>query len=197
MTADDELIDRMLAGEPSDEEAAAFQQWLKTPANLQRFALRAELHSNLRQSLRRRKIQARAMEANNDASAIASALAPQKHRTPVFRSPKVLLTTAIGLATAACLLVAFSWPPRNDHPASVDRVAASVVRNVGGLLTKGDRQWDDPQLTMGAYELRKGLLNLRFGGGVMVYVEAPARFDAVSDKRVVLHSGRLSATVPV
>ena len=35
-----------------------------------------------------------------------------------------------------------------------------------------------------------------FDGGVMVYVEAPARFDAVSDKRVMLHSGRLSASVP-
>jgi len=40
------------------------------------------------------------------------------------------------------------------------------------------------------------LLHLQFGGGVMVYLEAPARFDAVSDSRVVLHSGRLSATVP-
>ncbi|QDV40625.1 FecR protein [Stieleria neptunia] len=197
MTVDDELIDRMLSGEPSDEEVAAFQQWLKTPANLQRFALRAELHSDLRQSLRRRQIQAKALEANNDASAIAPALASQKHQPPSFRSPKVLLTMAVGLATAACLLIAFLGPHRGDHPASVGRVAASVVRNVGALLTKSDRQWDDPQLPVGDYELRKGLLNLQFGGGVMVYVEAPARFDAVSDKRVVLHSGRLSATVPL
>ncbi|MCS7469999.1 FecR domain-containing protein [Stieleria sp. ICT_E10.1] len=196
MSFDDEFIDRMLEGEVSDEEATDFQSWLQVPENLQRFALRAELHSDLRQSLRRRQIQAQALEAKNGASKLAPALAPPKHQTPMFRSPKVLLTIATGLVTAACLLIAFLWSHRGDQPASVDHVAASVVRNVGGLLTKGDRQWDDPQLTTGGYELRKGLLNLRFGGGVMVYVEAPARFDAVSDRRVMLYSGRLSATVP-
>ncbi len=196
MTVDDELIDRMLSGEPSYEEAAAFQEWLKTPANLQRFAFRAELHADLRQSLRRRHIQARALEASNDASAFAPASAPQKHPAPVFRSTKMLLTMATGLVTAACLLIGFLWPRRSDHPAPAVNVTASVVRNVSGLLTKGDRKWDDPQLPVGDYELQEGLLNLQFGGGVMVYVEAPARFNTVSDKRVVLHSGRLSATVP-
>ncbi|EMI18220.1 FecR protein domain protein [Rhodopirellula maiorica SM1] len=196
MTVDDELIDRMLSGEPSDEEAAAFQQWVKTPANLQRFALRAELHAELRHSLRRRHIQARALEANRVASAIAPAWTPQQDQTPVFRSPKRLLAMATGLVTAACLLVAFLWPHRSVPPAPGDRVTASVVRNVSGVLTKAGQKWDDPQLPAGDYQLQAGLLNLRFGGGVMVYVEAPARFDAVSDRRVMLYSGRLSATVP-
>ena len=40
-----------------------------------------------------------------------------------------------------------------------------------------------------------GLLHLQFGDDVMVFVESPARFDAVSSSRVVLHSGRLSASV--
>ena len=48
----------------------------------------------------------------------------------------------------------------------------------------------------GEYRLDRGLLHLRFGSGVTVYVEAPARFHAVNGKRVVLHSGRLSANVP-
>ena len=196
MRVNDELIDRILSGETSEEEAAAFQQWLQTPANLLRFALRGELHSDLRQSLRRRQIQARALEANNDASAIAPASAAQQHQASVTRSPKVLLTIAIGLVTAACLLIGSLRLHRSGQPAPGNNVAASIVHNVGGLLTKDDRKWDDPQLPVGDYELRKGLLNLQFGGGVMVYVEAPARFDAVSDKRVVLHSGRLSATVP-
>lgn len=196
MPVDDELIDRMLSGEPSDEEATAFEQWLKNPANLQRFALRAELHSDLRQSLRRRQIQTNALGASNAASEIIPGSTKQNHQQSLIRSPKRVLAIAAGLVTAACLLIAFIRPHRDDQSTSEDRVAASVVRNVGGLLTKGDQQWDDPQLPMGDYELRKGLLNLRFGGGVMVYMEAPARFDAVSDRRVVLHSGRLSATVP-
>jgi hypothetical protein len=189
MSVNDELIDRILEGAASDEEAAEFQRWLKTPVNLQRFALRAELRSDLRRSLRRRHIQANALEASKDAAA------PQEYPTPVFRLPKMLLM-ATGLVTAACLLITFMRPEDNSNPQPADASAATVVSNVSGLLTKGDQQWDDAKLPMGDYELQKGLLHLQFGGGVMVYVEAPARFDAVSDKRVVLHSGRLSARVP-
>jgi hypothetical protein len=75
-------------------------------------------------------------------------------------------------------------------------VAANIVSNVSGLLVRGDQHWDDIYLSVGNYELQKGLLHLQFDGGVMVYVEAPARFDAVSKSRVVLHGGRLSANVP-
>ena len=52
------------------------------------------------------------------------------------------------------------------------------------------------QLVAGDYQLRRGLLHLRFDGGVMVYLEAPAQFNVVSGKRFVLHHGRLSANVP-
>ena len=100
------------------------------------------------------------------------------------------------MVTAACLLFAFLWSHRTEAPPSVDHAVASVVRNVGGMLKKDDRHWVAPRLPAGDYELRTGLMNLGFGGGVMVYLEAPARFDVVSDRRVVLHSGRLSATVP-
>ena len=70
----------------------------------------------------------------------------------------------------------------------------------GGDLVDGRpdsiRQVEGTALLVGEYELQRGLLHLQFGGGVMVYLEAPARFDAVSNSRVVLHSGRLSARVP-
>ena len=140
MPVDDELIDRMLSGEPSDEEATAFEQWLKNPANLQRFALRAELHSDLRQSLRRRQIQTNALGASNAASEIIPGLTKQNHQQSLIRSPKRVLAIAAGLVTAACLLIAFIRPHRDDQSTSEDRVAASVVRNVGGLFTKGDQQ---------------------------------------------------------
>ncbi len=52
------------------------------------------------------------------------------------------------------------------------------------------------ELVAGDYQLRRGLLHLRFDGGVMVYLEAPAQFNVVSGKRFVLHHGRLSASVP-
>ncbi len=196
MSINDEFIDRVLDGDASDAEAAQLQEWLKVPENLQQFALRGELHSDLRRSLRRRCIQTNALEANQDASAITFASASLEHPAPVFRSRRMLLLSVTGLVTAACLLITFMRHEGNGVTNHGDIVAATVISNVSGLLTKGDQQWDDAKLSVGDYELHQGLLHLRFDGGVMVYVEAPARFDVLSGKRLVLHQGRLSANVP-
>jgi ferric-dicitrate binding protein FerR (iron transport regulator) len=196
MSLDDDFIDRMLEGEASDEEAAEFQTWLQIPANLEQFALRAELHSDLRRSLRRRDIQKSALEASADGPVADSAPFHARFPSPVSRSRQMLVLTVMGLVTAACILIAFVWPDGDSDPDSADASVASVISDVNGLLMKDGSQWGDSQIPVGDYELQKGLLSLRFAGGVMVYVEAPARFDAVSDKRVVLHSGRLSARVP-
>jgi hypothetical protein len=196
MSVDDDFIDCILEGETSDEEVAEFQTWLQLPANLERFALRAELHSDLRRSLRRRLIQESALEASKDGLFADSVSSQEKTPTSVLRSRQMLLLTATGLVTAACIFLAFLQRGGINNRDTPDAFAASVVSEVNGLLTKEGRQWSDANLPVGDYELQKGLFNLQFGGGVMVYLEAPARFDAVSDKRVMLHSGRLSATVP-
>ena len=64
------------------------------------------------------------------------------------------------------------------------------------MLTTDDRDWNGAGLPVGEYRLQQGLLNLQFDNGVMVYLEAPTRFEAVSGKRLVLHAGRLSVAVP-
>lgn len=196
MLVDDEFIDRMLEGEASDEEGAEFQNWLKIPANLERFALRAELHSDLRRSLRRRNIQKRALGACPDGTVTDMASPQEKRPSLVFPSRQMLVLTVTGFVTAACVLIIMMWPEGNSNSALADGSAAFVVSNVSALLTKDGTLWHETQLPIGDYKLQKGLLHLQFGGGVMVYVEAPARFDAVSKNRVVLHSGRLSARVP-
>ncbi|WP_436716949.1 LamG-like jellyroll fold domain-containing protein [Roseiconus lacunae] len=196
MSVDDDFIDRILEGEVSDEEAAEFQEWLKVPENLERFALRAELHSDLRRSLRRRQIQKSALEASTDGRVTDAVSAREQLTSPIPYSRQLLALTVTALVTAACILIAFVLPEGNSDPVPADAYAATVISNVNGLLTKSGSQWNDAPIPVGEYELQKGLLNLQFGGGVMVYVEAPARFDAISDKRVVLHSGRLSASVP-
>lgn len=190
MSINDDFIDRVLEGEVSEEEAAAFQQWLKVPANLQRFALRGELHSQLRRSLRRRHIQSSVLEVSDSVSI------PSEQPAPVVRSRPMLLLTVAGFVTAACVLFAVARHKGSGAQDDNVRAAATVVSNVSGLLISGDRQWEEAYLSVGEYELQKGLLHLQFEGGVMVYVEAPARFDAVSNTRVVLYSGRLSANVP-
>ncbi len=194
MSIDDDFIDRVHEGEVSEGEATAFQQWLKVPANLQRFALRGELHSHLRRSLKRRHIQSSVLEA----SASGSGSAPSELPAMVVRSRPVLLLTVAGLVTAACVLITFMSmrPEENRNHETANGSAATVVRRVSDLLTKGNQPWDEANLSVGDYELQKGLLHLRFDGGVMVYVEAPARFDVVSGKRLVLQQGRISANVP-
>lgn len=177
MHVNDDLIDRVLQGQATDEEVAEFQEWLKVPANLERYALRAELHADLRRSLHRRDIQDSALEARRGSE-----------------TRQAMMLT--GGAIAACMIVAFMWPAADDGQGTAGTPTARVVSDANGLLTKSGERWDDTNLPTGEYELQKGLLHLQFGGGVMVYLEAPARFRAVSDSRVVLHSGRLSATVP-
>lgn len=190
MSIDDDFIDRVLEGEVSEKEAAEFQKWLKVPANLQRFALRGELHSQLRRSLRRKHIQSSVLEAYQGAS--VSSECP----TPVVRLRPVFLLTVAGFVTAACVLVTLVWHEGSRSPNNHINAAATIVRNVSGLLISSNQQWEETYLSVGEYELQKGLLHLQFDGGVMVYVEAPARFDAVSNSRIVLYSGRLSANVP-
>ncbi len=100
----------------------------------------------------------------------------------------------LGAVAAALFIAAFLWFPNSseDEQAPV----ATLVADVDAALSCDGQPYQGIELQAGKYWLDRGLLHLQFDGGVMVYVEAPARFDAVSDKRVVLHSGRLSARVP-
>lgn len=193
MPVDDELIDRFLDGDVSDGEAAEVLQWLESASDLKEFSRRAELHVDLRRSLRRRGIQSSAIGACDDVTDPAS-LASSPARS-ASRPKQVLALTIIGLVTAACFLLAFSRWDGGRNRESSPRMA-TIVSHVDALLTKDNQKWEGTILPAGSYQLQKGLLNLQFGGGVMVYIETPARFDAVRDKRVVLHSGRLSASVP-
>jgi len=104
------------------------------------------------------------------------------------------LVAFLGALAATLLIAAFMWFPRpgENEQASV----ATLVTGVDAVLLSNGQPQKDTELLAGEYRLDRGLLQLQFGGGVMVYVEAPAHFDAVSDKRLMLHSGRLSARVP-
>ena len=194
MSIDDAFIDRVLDGTVSESEVADFQRWLQDPDNLERFAHRSELHVDLRRSLRRRQLQEQALHASVESTSASPTESRQDHSPLTFRSRRILAPAVTTLVTAACLFIGFML--LETKPYGNDEDTASVVSTVNGLLIKKGSAWNDDTLPVGTYELRQGLLNLQFGGGVMVYVEAPAHFDTVSNKRIVLHSGRLSATVP-
>ena len=85
---------------------------------------------------------------------------------------------------------------RGADPRLLVVVGPCSIHDVDAALTYAGQPYDDIELAAGEYRLDRGLLHLRFGGGVTVYLEAPARFDAASGKRLLLRKGRLSANVP-
>ncbi|TWU32242.1 LamG-like jellyroll fold domain-containing protein [Novipirellula artificiosorum] len=102
---------------------------------------------------------------------------------------------AIAGSVAATLLFAtILWVanPFLDNDVQV----AMILTRVDAALAYAGQRYDGAELAVGEYRLDRGLLHLRFHGGVTVYIEAPARFDAVSGNRLLLRSGRLSANVP-
>ena len=96
---------------------------------------------------------------------------------------------------AATILVAVAlWFNNSDQP-TLEPVA-KLVKEVDAVLLREGHDWRGSALPVGKYELQRGLLNLGFRGGVMVYLEAPAQFETVDEKRLILQAGRLSASVP-
>ncbi|MEM1227114.1 MAG: LamG-like jellyroll fold domain-containing protein [Planctomycetota bacterium] len=192
MSVSDGLIDQFLEGACSAEEVANIERWLQDPANMERFARRSELHADLRRSLHRNRILSRALEQGGDEFRGA----PVSLKTFGSPSRRWLALTAAGVVAAACLLVVLVANRRGKARLPYVSQAATVVMDVDALLSKDGQRWNDVSLPVGRYRLRKGLLNLQFGNGVLVYLEAPAKFDAMSDERVMLYNGRLSAHVP-
>ena len=132
MSVNNDLIDRILEGEVSDEEAAEFQAWLNVPENLESFALRAELHSDLRRSLRRRQIQKNAVEASTAGLVTEAVSSREQLALAIPRSRPLLALTVTALVTAACILIAFVLPEGNSDSVPADAYAAKVINNVIG-----------------------------------------------------------------
>lgn len=119
----------------------------------------------------------------------------------------VPLFTRIGrplaIAAALALLFALVWRTasvqvRRSAWRSATEVGA-VARSVGGELSVAGLALGlspGEALRVGGYELTRGFIDLQLTNGVAIVVEAPARFDVESASTMVLHSGRLSATVP-
>jgi ferric-dicitrate binding protein FerR (iron transport regulator) len=106
-----------------------------------------------------------------------------------------------GALAAGLLIVATVWITgsnrNNDRTITdSDQPVAQLVTRVDAVLKKNSAVWSHDNLPVGEFKLERGLVHLRFDGGVTVFIEAPTTFDVVSAKRVVLHNGRLSANVP-
>ncbi|MCR9197752.1 MAG: FecR domain-containing protein [Planctomycetaceae bacterium] len=193
----DVRIDQYLDGELPEEDLAQFEQWLQEPAHLQQFVRRAELHADLRKLLCRQDLQQRAQQhldwptvREGDGGCVTPTVpAGTAQKATAGRAAAALLATA---GVLCVLLMTLRQAAR--YPALP--ALASVESAIDAELYRGTVRWHRSVLSAGTYELKQGLLHLRFAGGVMVYVEAPAVFAADSRQQVVLQSGRLSAQVP-
>jgi hypothetical protein len=100
----------------------------------------------------------------------------------------------LGVFAAALIIATSIWlsGPSKDRQVAVAILVAEVdaVLSCDGVLHARN------EILTGKYQLQRGLLHLKFANNVMVYLEAPAHFDVVGAARVLLHSGRLSASVP-
>ena len=102
-------------------------------------------------------------------------------------------------AAAACLAVAL-WlqqveePAQNLPPASSQFTARLV--NEAGAVFANHRSPGDPGFNPGTYELKEGMVHLRFSSGADLVIEAPARFEIVDAMRTRIHWGQLRSIVP-
>ena len=64
MDVTDDLLDRFLDGEVSNDESARVLAWVESNHNMKELVERVEIHSDLRRSLKRRSIQQGSFEGS-------------------------------------------------------------------------------------------------------------------------------------
>ncbi|MBK1876511.1 LamG-like jellyroll fold domain-containing protein [Pelagicoccus mobilis] len=170
----DKLIDAWLDGDIDETTLAELNAWvLESPENAARFAERSHMHSHL------------------------SEWAKSVHGEPASETPvsfpllKVLLPIAAVLALCVGLFY-FTNPPVSGVP------VAQLTDSPRAILSYHGRELDieEPTLLTGDYELSSGIAAIVFQTGVELIIEAPARFQLDSEMHVMLHHGRIAATVP-
>lgn len=133
----------------------------------------------------------------DDESATTAAAPPEtftKSKTNDKLAPTFRVAIVLGTLAATLLLAASLWLASLGKNKLTP--VATLLTEIDAVLLCNGQSCKTTELAAGKYRLEQGLVLLQFGGGVMVYVEAPAHFDAISNKCVELHSGRLSANVP-
>ena len=199
----DELIDRFLDGEASAQEAAAVLQWLETAANLERYAMRAALHADLRRSLGRRRIQENARYELEDAGSadphdaltLACSVSLRSETGSGSRRRMTAVAVAASFVALICTLFFLGRP-------SGDAISVGGRNRVARVAYQTQTSWIGKQLrrgeTVGAGVLRlsSGMVRLDFTNGATVTLQGPAEFEILGPNQTRLRSGILTAAIP-
>ena len=176
---DDELqdwIDKSLNETATEEEAHALQERMLGDAKARDQYLNAV---NLHASLRRR---------------FAADEGPGASVTPfpngTRRKLGLGLAIAAGLALIAGVLALLMPPSPPPQPTAAITQVVGAYRSDGTAYAAGD------PVESGPLALERGLLRLDFSNGARITIEGPAQLEVMNEKRVVLHRGVVTATIP-
>ena len=214
MTDHVEQIDAYLDGELSKTEAAAFRDWLLgSPRNGRIFAERAMLHHQIRDTLRRNRIESvqnpqhilkELLQMENSAEAELQQI---PFESGINSRMKVLAawgSIAAVILIAITLTLIFSGgggttsdpeiAQRSDPP----KEQQAQAKVLGTFLAQWDTASPDPgeAIANGPVELTSGFVDFELAGGARVFVQAPARFEVIDSNRMALYDGSLVASVP-
>ncbi|MGI9473799.1 MAG: hypothetical protein ACR2NZ_19815 [Rubripirellula sp.] len=214
MTIDNTLLDRFLDGEANEQEQAKIALWLQDDDNLVKYVTRAELHANLRRSLKRQEIQSEALASCTDV--IVSRLADESDAATIDRDGNAskkngdklsslgrgrrpALFAILALASAAILAYSIFRPaPDRREPTNagedVLQIATIAYQSNAAWADKGLRQGHS--LKQGVIQLDVGIARLDFTSGAKVTLQGPAEFEIESADRTRLHHGTLTAQIP-
>jgi hypothetical protein len=174
-----DLLDRFLDDEISGGEHDQFLAWLtRSDHNVILLAERAELHADLRRTLRRRDIQQ---------SAMTTIGAGKLH--PRFRTAVVAMAT---LALSISLAFLFFRDKGTDE---LPPTVASIAYQSHAVWVDGKRVTGHA-IGAGLHKLDVGIARLDFANGVSVTLQGPAVFEVLTANGARLHSGILTAYVP-
>ena len=195
MEVTDELLDQFLDGDASNDEAALLHDWLALPANMERFAERAEIHADLRRSLHRRSIQQEALtacdEQNTSGELFADRVEPVRRQD---KRPTFVLLAGV-LAMASVLMIAFLRPNEVTLPEPSEAVIATLAYESLALWSDRERLVGDA-IAPGVLRLEVGIVRLDFSNGAAVTLQGPAEFEIINTVHTRLHSGILTASIP-
>jgi hypothetical protein len=190
MDVNDELLDRFLDGEASNDESAHVIAWLESNHNMKELVERAEIHSDLRRSLQRRSIQQEALKA---VSADAQKDTPEPRLVQASdrpRKPRLgYAIFAIGLATAASLAVMFLSPSEPNAP------IARIAYQSNACWRDQERSQGDA-IGTGVLRLDAGIVRLNFANGATITLQGPAKFEILDTNQTRLNHGILTAHIP-
>lgn len=170
---DRELIDRHLLGRASAEDVAALEARLLEDPGLRRAYLQAAM-------------------AEADLRSLALQGGEGDDTGTPKRSP-YRLVFPLAAAAAACLAIV----------GLTTVLLASSPRTVGTIVSSEDAGWQSAQPTTpgarigpGEYFLKAGVATIAFDSGAEMVLEAPAKFEVVSEMRIVFDHGNAAFHCP-